>query len=100
MTNQQEQEVVEITEEELKEYEESKALRDAIFKLKGNRYFKLLMKNFIDKSLVSLGLNLGVQSQMRGEINVQIESRRVFNDFLDQAISYGNDAEEVLNGVE
>lgn len=103
MTNQevsQDEEVVEITEAELKEYEEAKALRNAIFKLKRNRDFKLLMKNYIDKSLVTLGLNLGVQPQMRGEINLQIEARRILNDFIDQAITYGNNAEEVLNGVQ
>jgi len=103
MTNQevsQDEEVVEITEAELKEYEEAKALRNAIFKLKRNKDFKLLMKNYIDKSLVTLGLNLGVQPQMRGEINLQIEARRILNDFIDQAITYGNNAEEVLNGVQ
>jgi len=99
MTN-QEEEVVEITEAEAKEYEEAKALRNAIFKLKKNRDFKLFMKNYVDKSLVTLGLNLGVQPQMRGEINLQIEARRILNDFIDQAITYGNNAEEVLNGVQ
>ncbi len=103
MTNQevsQDEEIVEITEAELKEYEEAKALRNAIFKLKRNRDFKLFMKNYIDKSLVTLGLNLGVQPQMRGELNLQIEARRILNDFIDQAITYGNNAEEVLNGVQ
>ena len=98
MTNQEE--TIEITEEELKEYEEAKSLRNSIFKLKRNKDFKLFMKNFIDKSLVTLGLNLGIQPQMRGEINLQIEARRILNDFIDQAITYGNNAEEVLNGVE
>jgi len=60
----------------------------------------LFMKNYVDKSLVTLGLNLGVQPQMRGEINLQIEARRILNDFIDQAITYGNNAEEVLNGVQ
>ena len=103
MTNQkvpQDEEVVEITEAEFKEYEEAKVLRNAIFKLKKNKDFKLFMKNYIDKSLVTLGLNLGVQPQMRGELNLQIEARRILNDFIDQAITYGNNAEEVLNGVQ
>ncbi len=101
MTNQEEQEeVVEITEAELKEYEEAKALRNAILQLKKNKHYKMFMKSFIDQSLVVLGLNLGVNPQMRGEINLQIEARRVFNEFIDQAILNGNNAEEVLNGVQ
>ena len=99
MTNQTE-EVMEITEAELKVYEEDKALREAIFKLKTNRYFKLFEKSFIEKSLIQLGLNLGINPQMRGEINLQIEARRIFNEFIDQAITQGNTAEDVLNGVE
>ena len=99
MTNQTE-EVVEITEDELKAYEADKELKNAILKLKANRNFKIFEKSFIEKSLIQLGLNLGINPQMRGEINLQIEARRIFNEFIEQAITQGSNAEEILNGVE
>jgi len=99
MTNQNE-DVIEITKEEADAYEENKALKNDMLKLLNNKQFKTFQKYFIDKSLVQLGLNLGVSPQSRGDISLQIEARRIFNEFIEQVIRQGVDAEEVLNGVE
>jgi len=99
MTNQN-KDVIEITEEEAKAYEEDKMLMNEMKKLLNNKQFKTFQKYFIEKSLVQLGLNLGTNPNQRGEINLQIEARRIFKDFIEQIFNNGYTAEEVLNGVE
>jgi len=91
---------IEISETDVKQYEEDKKLKEAILALYKNKNFKVFRKAFIDDSLVNLGLNFGVQQQMKGIIASEIEARRIFKDFLDMAIQRGFDAEEILNGVE
>ena len=93
------QETIEITEQEYKDYKESVDLMESLLSLSKSRHFKLFTKSFIDDSLKNLGLNLGVQPQMRGEIILQIEARRVFNQFIETAIQQGQSAKEILKGV-
>jgi len=92
--------VVQVTEAQMADMKSAVKLKDAVIKLSANGNFKLFKKKFIDEGLVNLGLNLGVQPQMRQEILMQIEARRIFNEFLSQAIEQGNVAEEVLGGLD